>query len=209
MLKGLTPGRLDTDLLDRLEAAAHGDLHLLDPASRRLEESLASVVPAPLPAPLMANLEAILSETPFPVDDKIVLFPKSAPAASLPRASKSPLWSAAAAVALLGASAALFVPRANHDEPAVSRPAVSSPLASRPSISATRSAPAGNFVPAAFDRGVDETRDEGLYWESNTTPHRVVKVVYKDRLLLKNENGETIEVVQPRTQYILVPEKAD
>ena len=144
----------------------------------------------------MARLEAVVHDMPFAVDEKIVLFPK-APAARRSR----PLWASAAAVALIGAASALLIPAGKSPEPMARRSApVSQP--------ATRAA-AGNLVPAAYDRGVSEVRDEGIVWKTNTQPKSVVRVVYQDKMTLKDEMGRTFQVEQPRVEYLLVPARTD
>jgi hypothetical protein len=81
-------------------------------------------------------------------------------------------------------------------------------VASVPSAPVTNSAN-GNFVPAGFNRGLSEVHDEGVVWKSNSQPHSVVRVVYKDLVTLKDANGRTVQVEQPRVEYMLVPAKTD
>ena len=45
--------------------------------------------------------------------------------------------------------------------------------------------------------------------QSNQQPQRVLKVVYMDRVTLKDSAGRTYQVEQPRVEYILVPATAD
>jgi hypothetical protein len=74
----------------------------------------------------------------------------------------------------------------------------------------TRSIPAtGELIPASFKRGLSETRDEGVIWQTNEQPHRVLKVVYVDRATLKDAQGRTYQVEQPRVEYLLVPAQTD
>jgi hypothetical protein len=65
------------------------------------------------------------------------------------------------------------------------------------------------LVPAGFDRGLSEASDEGVVWQSANRPHRVLKVVYQERVTLKDSAGRTYQVEQPRVEYILVPAKTD
>jgi hypothetical protein len=37
----------------------------------------------------------------------------------------------------------------------------------------------------------------------------VVRVVYKDHVTLRDASGRTMEVEQPRVEYMLVPDKTD
>lgn len=198
-LRELQAAPLDDELLTRLEAAAAGNLTEPTREEIRLEALLRESTPARLDPAFFAELEAVFRDVPFPVNDKIVLFPK---ANASPRPSaKRPMWSAAAAVALIGAATALLMP---PGEP-VARTTSTSP---RPA-GITPNAGADSFVPAGFNRGVSKVKDEGVVWKSNTQPHSLMRVDYIDRITLKDEKGRTFQVEQPRVRYIMVPEKTD
>lgn len=199
-LRELQAATLDDAYLLRLEAAADGSLTRLTPDDLRFEAMLRETPPAKLSAEFLAQLESIVHEIPFAVDEKIVLFPKGN-ASESPRRHR-PIWGAAAAVALIGAASALLMPTANRPH-SVARQSDPSPTSS---IATT---PAGNFVPASFNRDLGEVSDEGIVWQSNETPHNVVRVVYKEKITLKDANGRTVEVEQPRVKYMLVPAKTD
>jgi len=206
-LRDLGPLTLEADFLSRLEAAAEGTLTALTAAELRFEESLRSAhKPVALPTDFLSRLEGVVSDIAFPVDEKIVLFPKTAPLAKPAKSSRHrPMWAAAAAVALIGAATALFMP---GQKPAAS-PVVKNdpPKQSSPIDSATN--PNSHFIPAGFNRGLGDATDEGVLWHDPAKPHRVVRVTYLDRVTFKNAEGKTVEAVQPRTEYILVPEKMD
>lgn len=207
-LRGLSPLTLETDFLSRLEAAAEGTLTTLTAAELRFEESLrAAYKPQALDMNFMSRLEGVVSNVAFPVDEKIVLFPKTAPLAKPAKSSgrQRPMWAAAAAVAFIGAATALFMPGQKPTASPVVRndsPAVSSQIA-------PASNPNSHFVPMGFNRGLGDATDEGVLWHDPAKPHRVVRVTYLDRVTFKNAEGKTVETVQPRTEYILVPEKMD
>jgi hypothetical protein len=78
---------------------------------------------------------------------------------------------------------------------------------SRPANTNTPESP--QLVPAGFERNLSEARDEGVLWADPQQAHRVLKVVYKDRVKMKDPGGRIYEVEQPRVEYILVPEKID
>lgn len=198
-LRELHAATLDEALLSRLEAAAEGTLARLSPGEIRFEEFLRASSPAKLPAGLMANLGAIVREVPFAVNEKIVLFPKASAAHRTRR--NRPMWGAAAAVALIGAFSALMIPGAKSPATVARQAAPSSPVVT--------GAANPNFVPASFNRGLSEVRDEGVVWKSDNQPHSVVRVVYKDKITLKDANGRTFQVEQPRVEYMLVPAKTD
>lgn len=197
-LRELQVSALDEALLSRLEAAADGTLTTLNQGEIRFEVLLQKIPAARLPVDFMAQLEAIVHEVPFAVDEKIVLFPKANP--TVPHRRQRPLWSAAAAVALIGAATALLMPAGKNPDKVVSQMRqLSSPVA-RPSND--------NFAPASFNRGVSEVHDEGIVWKANNQPHSLVRVVYKDMITLKDNEGRTYQVEQPRVEYMLVPAKS-
>ena len=115
--------------------------------------------------------------------------------------SRSNWWSAAAAVAILGALSALLIPNPKQANPNI---------AQQPNSGDPSPIPASaELTPASFSRQLSETSDEGIIWQDNNTPHRVVKVVYKDRVILKRADGTSTEVIQPRVEYYVVPTHSD
>ncbi len=195
-LAGLRPSRADEALLERLESAADGSLTELTVSELRFESLLSGQRPAALPAEFFASLEKAVASTPFPVGDKIVMFTKGNVAPKNIRRFRPMI--AAAAVALLGGMTALMMPNgtsAGHHGGSV----VSNPIPSKLS---------GGFVPASYGNNVQTASDEGVVWKEDR-PHRVVRVVYKERASFINAQGERVEVEQPRVEYILVPEKID
>ncbi|MBK1881718.1 hypothetical protein JIN85_04790 [Luteolibacter pohnpeiensis] len=209
LLRQLSPKALDLDLLDRLEQAADGSLESLSLEEMQFEASLRRVKPSALPENFFNCLEQQLSSTPFPVNKKILLFPKAAPEAVKPARFSRSMWSAAAAVAILGASAALLLPNRSASVSPIQQASNHLP-ASVPAPLADRVSPTNaSLVPAGFERGLNSTRDEGIYWDSSNTPHRVLRVEYMDHYIMKSKDGKTYTTNLPRTQYILVPEKVD
>jgi hypothetical protein len=196
-LRQLQPAALGESLLARLDACAGDSWVELDPAELAFEKLLRGISPSQLPAGLTATLEAALAGVRFPNEEKIVPFPKSE--TTTPRHSRG-WWSAAAAVAITGAITAFLVPM-NHDKGIVAASPPKSGLAPLPSNN--------KLIPAGFNRGLSEASDEGVIWQNNNRPHRVLKVVYRDRVTLKDAQGATYQVEQPRVEYILVPAKTD
>lgn len=200
-LRDLQAAALDDALMLRLEAAAEGSWTELTHEEIRFENFLRDSAPAALPADFLARLEGVVAHTPFTVNEKIVLFPRSS-APSQPRRF-NPIWRTAAAVALIGAAAAFMIPTGKP----VQKMAAQSPASTvAPAIS---SPSGGNLVPASFNRGLSSVSDEGIVWKSNKQPHNVVRVSYEEKITLKDEIGRTYQVVQPRVQYMLVPAKTD
>jgi hypothetical protein len=197
-LRKLRPAQLDESYLARLESCAEGTWKELDPVEIVLEKRLRACTPARLPAGLTASLESVLDGVRFPNDEKIVPFPTQQ--ASSSRGNRG-WWGAAASVAITGAITALMMP-SGHDSRPVAGTSPDS-RSTRPSIASEK------LIPAGFNRGLSEASDEGVIWQSNNRPHNVLKVVYMDRVTLKDANGATVEVEQPTVEYILVPAKTD
>ena len=198
-LRDLKAVALDESFLTRLEASADGTWTIPSHQEIRFEESLRKIPPARLPGDFMAELEKIVAKTSFPANGNIVRFPTISTTPPVRR--QRPIWGAAAAVAIIGAATALLMPTgspsANHGrQVAAAAPSVSN-VAPR------------NFVPASFNSNLSEVHDEGVIWKSNNQPHSVVRVVYKDKVILKDADGRTVQVEQPRVEYMLVPAKTD
>lgn len=191
---------LDDSFLTRLEASAAGTWAEPTGQEIRFEKSLRGFQIAKLDAAFLAELETIVRDVPFALDEKIVPFVKAAPTA--PARRKYSFGAAAAAIAMIGAATALLMPggKAPQNAPRQVASSHSAPITG---------AAANHFVPASFNRGLSEVRDEGVIWKSNNQPHRIVRVVYKDQVTLKDAQGRTVEVEQPRVEYMLVPAKTD
>jgi hypothetical protein len=196
-LKGLRPAALDDVLLDRLTAAISGTQELTDVGLRPVEAASSKLVPAGLSDSLTERLAGVVDQVPFPVDEKVVLFPKGSAAVEKKGNARPKWWAAAAAVALAGGLSALMVSPPKEDSKVVR------------GDSAFSQAQSGKFVPAAFNSGVSGTDDLGVMWTGERKPVRVVRVVYKDVLRLLNEKGEEVEVEVPRVEYLMVPEKIE
>lgn len=197
-LRQLSAAALDEQLLARLEACADGTWTRLGPVELEFEQRLRGIAPSRLPDSLMASLEAAVAGVPFVTEaPKIVRFPERD--AKNSRQSRA-WWSAAAAVALFGGLAGLLVPAGQAGK------TVASGQAPAPLVN---SAPVTGLVPAGLNRGLKEASDQGVIWQSSKQPHRVLKVVYQDRVTLKDASGKTYEVERPRVEYIIVPAKTD
>lgn len=197
-LRSIRPVGLNATLLDRLDACTENSWSELTPAELLLEQQLQVIKPTQLSPALLASLEATLREVPFSQAETIIEFPIKK---TTTPASRRSWWSAAAAVALFGAMTALLVPFHQSSRPL----AGNSPEKNiTPPTSAT-----SELIPAGFNRGLSEASDEGVIWQSNQPPHRVLKMIYKEKVTLKDANGKIYQIEQPRVEYILVPAKTD
>lgn len=196
-LRKLSPAGSHSQLIDRLEACALGDWSEPLEDELKLEEHLRTNSPArPSPA-LMASLEAICTSIPFPKEKNIVGFPKSK---SRPPAARRGQFAAAAAIALMGAATALLIPIKGTKPSAVAD--------SAPANQTTRATNAV-LTPASFKRGLTAASDEGVIWQPNQAPQRVLKFTYQDCATLRDNKGRTYQFEQPRVEYLRVPAKTD
>lgn len=198
-LKACRPAMPTPACMDRLLAAVESRIQLADPALKGIEDRLVAMEPVPVAAPVEAAMLATVTRVPFPVDDKVVLFPVGTKPAGQGE-SRRPWFAAAAAVAVAGAFTALMV------DPSTPKASGGTAVAGRDPAPAA--APKG-FVPASVGSGVEEAKDEGVMWTPDGKAMRMVKVIYMDKVKFLNERGEVIEVEQPRVEYLMVPEKID
>lgn len=200
----LRAAALDDALLERLDACANGEWTRLAPAELAFENSLKAFAPAKLPASLMSSLESIAAATPFPREEtKIVSFPEKTAA---PKRRHRSGWAVAAAVAICGAVTALMIPQGSKTTPVANGTPVEIPAPASPGATGIQE---DRLVPAGFNSGISETRDEGVVWSPNNNPHRVLKITSMDKVTYKDASGRTYQVEKPRVDYILVPDKAD
>jgi hypothetical protein len=203
-LADLQPNKLDEDFMSRLLASTDGSLTELTDAERQFETSLCKFSPPKLSSSFDSTLIDILNNTPFHVDEKIVLFHKSTSRASAaPSKFRRFNIAAAAAVALLGSLAAWITPTPNKETVVI----VPERIIQQPSPITTQTP--SSFAPAGFNRSLSGTRDEGVIWNPSNRPHRVMRFTYMERVTMKNEKGELIQVEQPRVEYVVIPEKLD
>lgn len=207
-LQAFKPAGLDDAFLDRLTACAEDTNAIFSAEQCGFESRLRAIAPRPVPAVIHSKLMEAIGDTAFHVDEKIVLFNKSSALVGKVKGGKKNKilrfnLAAAAAVALLGSLAAIMMPGAD----AVKRNSADNSVENQ-SMSVP-SALSSNFAPASFNNSLSDTRDEGVVWRDGKQPHRVMRFIYMDKVTMKNNKGETIQVEQPRYEYVLVPEKID
>jgi pyruvate/2-oxoglutarate dehydrogenase complex dihydrolipoamide acyltransferase (E2) component len=192
-LHKIVPTRLDGQLLDRLCETIDRTSQTAapDPA---WESALGNIRPARLNDDMAERLANLIPQP----ESNVVAMPQPR------RIIRLPGIAAAAAIAMIGALAALLAPIGSHDpsqaQATPARPAAAPQQAAAPFDS--------HFVPAAYARGFSEAHDHGMIWRDHR-PHRMLRIVYMDTITLKNAAGEIVEVEQPRVEYILLPQKID
>lgn len=196
-LQDLRPAALNDALLDRLTGAVAGTLQLTETELRPIEAATSKLEPAGLSESLVERLAGVVDQVPFPVNEKVVLFPGGSAAVEEKSRARPKWWAAAAAVALAGGLTALMVSPPKETMKVAQENLIPSGVNS------------GAFVPASFNRGVSDTDDLGVMWSGDQKPMRVVRVVYRDVVTFLNETGEEVSVEVPRVEYLMVPEEID
>ncbi len=204
-LKGMRPAAPDAACLERLLAAVEGRLQVQEFSSAGIEAKLSGLRPAALSPELSARMLGTLERVPFPVDEKVVLFP-GAPRTAAKPAARRPWYAAAAAVAVAGAFSALMVSGPRGPETGGKLAGRETPV--QPLLPST-TGNAANFVPASLGSGLQDVTDLGVRWTPEGKPVRVYRVIYRDKAELKNARGEIIQVEKPRQEIFVMPEKID
>jgi len=194
-LKAMRPAAPDAACMERLLAAVEGRLNVIEGPLAGLERTLGSMTPLALPPAVAEAMLATVAKVPFPVDEKVLLFPGAARRANAGGARR-PWYAAAAAVAVAGAFSAFMLDGGGRGG--------SAPLAKE-----SGTLPAAGYVPASVDTGLGDARDEGVVWTRDGKPVRMVRVIYKDRVSYRDAAGKVIEIERPRVEYLMVPEKID
>lgn len=171
----------------------------MDPELKKFEEELERLCPVAMPDGLIARMESAMDRwQEEAAEEKVVPFPGREENAY--GASRGGFWAAAAAVALLGALAALLVPDkggyAGSEQLATSDAAV-------PAL-----APA-SFSPVGASRNILAASDEGFVMTRDAVPHRAVRVEYTDLVEFTNERGERLQLEAPRVRIVLIPVQVD
>jgi hypothetical protein len=208
-LNNLNPAGLDEAFISRLSACAEDSFTELSSEEMDFEKQLRVIRPRGIRESFFTELQDATENTPFAVDEKIVLFNKASQSRVAGNKDKRRNIirfniAAAAAVALLGALSAMIIPGASPKSSTIVAADPQTKMASP--LPPTRS----NITPASYNRNLSDTSDEGVIWlDNNTQPYRVFSQTYMDRVTTENVNGEFIELEKPCVEHVLIPEKID
>lgn len=211
-LRKLRPSLLDQAMIERLEGCAAGNWDRTRPLELLGEHRLRSNAPAPLDEVMISRILSQASNVPFPKQEpKILPFPTSATAAATSRRARQPSrWLAsAAAVAIMGALAAMLAPQPTGTGSKLAANNAQRTSESRPAAQSPARPPSLPLVPAGLNRGLREASDEGVVLNNKRLPHRILKFVYNEQVTYKDAEGRTYQVEQPRVEYLIIPAKTD
>lgn len=202
ILSSLKPAGLSDATLKRLEDSMSGAILDLQ-GFADIENQLSAYAVRPLRDDYLESLMALTASVPFPVNDKVVMFPGTHKDSSTPATNENSLMKrilAVAAVATLGGLAAFWTPMKARNEVVRNDPTIASPITRIPSP---------GIVTASYGTGIQKANDEGVIWTQSHQPNRVVRVIYQDRVLATDEKGVERMLLIPREELILIPEKVN
>lgn len=222
-LRSLTPKSLSDPALQRMEKIMEqsGDLPLLDSESATesmmdltdVEMCLSQMAPAALSNDVltrmtraMDNWQDTSAQTQETESDNVLqLTQKSRPAR---RGSSRGMFAAAAAVALMGAIAALTLPSLQKNSSS-SVTAQQTPdghgQASGAVLSDSPVDPNAWMASDGLSHKVTNTSEKGIILSRDNTPHRCIRVDSMEKLKVKDSNGREIEIMRPTVNYMLIP----
>ncbi|MES2996793.1 MAG: hypothetical protein V4733_08285 [Verrucomicrobiota bacterium] len=197
-LKRMGPATLDAALSDRLESCANGDWTHLSVEETCWQNEVRNISPQPLNDVQLDRFSALFDGVLFQGNDRVAPFFAAAKQPVASSAGRRSWWGAAAAVGILGASAAWMIPTSRNQD------AISGNQ--NTAIPAPASAAVGEeFVSAGMKRNFSYVNDQGVVWSKDRHPHRVKEVGYTERVRYTDAKGRVLEVQQPRVEIILVP----
>jgi len=170
----------------------------------KLEKQLTDLSPSPLSENLISRMEqAMISwESHLPAEEKIVFFEKSVQPetqAKTPETKKSyfPVWSAAAAVALMGAVGFTFM--SSDDGPA------NNPLSTYAITKDADQQAEPTNVTKHFSHQLMNASNEGITYAGNDKPYKVIRIEYTQDVEHVDDNGNTFIKKEPIVEHIMVP----
>ena len=165
---------------------------------RKFEEELERLSPVAMPAGMIARMEAAMETWQTAGETTGNVVPFSGKTVRRDGARNRRFWAAAAAVAILGAAAALLVP--NEGPSGVTTAGVSD-------------APnylAASFAPMKAHRNIINAADQGVVMTNDAQPFRAVRLECVDKIEFRNKAGEKLRVeALPRVRIVLIPVRTD
>lgn len=223
-LANLAPRSLPVELLSRMEQSMgqwsgheesdHSDVSEGD--LNHLEVHLGLMQPAAMPEDMLTRMSDAMDRWQERAhadssDDKVIPMElhteRRQRARSNTRVFGSSMWTAAAAVALLGAVSALILPRLEKSNQGMA--ATVSPVNDDSSTAldiGAIAAPSNTWTASdALSHKVTRTSDTGVIMAGDNTPHRCIRVDYVNRIKAKDADGREIEIKSPGVDYVLIP----
>ena len=184
---------------------------LMDLELKKLEEELKGFAPSPLSGDVLSRMVDAMDrweEMDNSSDDSLVeSLPSEKVSAGKISAGKvvtfpveesqspswRPTWAAAAAVAVLGATAAVFFPKQPNEPVAAHEGAGSVPLLRQAS-----------FVPVDAENRVSSL-ETGVISDKHGIPHQLIRVVRQEEASFRGADNVGMKITRPKVDYYVVP----
>lgn len=181
-----------------------------------LEKHLEQISPATMRTDILSRMVSAMDTwyEQVPVEEKVVSFRGKESDVPTRRARSGGMIAAAAAVAVLGAAAALVMPgfmtgENNHQAPTAYTPPADHVNDRNVHLSGNVEPADAWVVPVSSGYKVVNSRDRGLVMTADNTPHRCIQLHSLETIKLEDESGREITIERPSVNYLLVPVEAN
>lgn len=179
---------------------------ILDNDLKEIEAQLAKLSPNQMPDDMLNRMEqAMISwEAHLTVEEKIVPFDSNTSnTQSTSKTSKLHLWGAAAAVALMGCVAGVFMTGDSKQSSLI----VDNSIPGETSSSDVPDRVATNTMPEfKFSRNITHASNEGITFAGkNEKPFKVLRIEYTEKVVTKDKDGNEVITEKPCVEHVLVP----
>ncbi len=208
----LNPGVLSPGMLDRMELVMGAATALSSGDDlTELEVHLDQMSPAAVPGDMLTRMCDAMDQWHEDSSKQEKVIPFAADQRNSPRFLSGGMLSAAAAVAVLGAVAALVFPHVTSSQNSTiadggspSQP-FTEPAFSTPGIAPSEITQNATFTSDALSHKVTSTRDRGVIFSEDNTPLRCIRIDYVDKITVTDKEGREIEIKTPGVDFMLIP----
>lgn len=211
-LSQLNPDILSSEMLDRMELVM-GSAAALSAGDdlMALEARLEQMSPAAVPGDMLTRMCDAMDqwhEHPATQENVVSFIPAQKTA---PRFLSGGMLAAAAAVAVLGAVAALVLPHISSPQSSTMADAgpdsqsFTESAFSTPDIASSEITQNATFTSDALSHKVTSTRDRGVIFSEDNTPLRCIRIDYVDQIKITDKEGREIDIKTPGVDFMLIP----
>lgn len=170
----------------------------MDSELKKLEEDLKGFAPSPLSREVLARMVQAMDNWEDSESDSVAEESQSGKVIAFPaeqqrRGGWSPMWAAAAAVAILGALIGVFVPNTHGVSVASMKGVGPVPLLRQAS-----------FVPVDVQRRVSSL-DAGVIADKEGQPYQLIRVVRQEEANFRGVDNVGMKISRPKVDYYVVP----
>lgn len=220
-LRRLVPVSMSAQFHARLEGSVrpdHDHAATTVECFEKLEVHLREMAPATMPGDMIDRMVRAMDNwhEQVPVEEKLVAFADGKQGKTRSRPYGAGMFAAVAAVALLGAIAALVLPGSFKDVTSSLSQSATAPKAPQNTQSAVLQGPsippnskanahAAGFVQDSLTHKVTNSSDQGVVFAGDDVPHRCIRVEYVERIIVQGADGRRMVLSRPGVKYLLYP----